>query len=158
MELGFHSDFFADLLSRTGWLGFENDHPHFWSAQRKNEPIIISASDHRVGSQAARRENEKLEIETPDGLEASYYAVFGPHIRLPAGRYRGALEIIIEDTASEFTIDACCDAGSKILGLKRGSTSLEFELTEPANDVEVRLFVKGGFRATLEYISLTVLD
>ena len=47
MELGFHSDFFAELLSRTGWRG-RCVSPHFWvatSAAEPAEPIVIEAND-----------------------------------------------------------------------------------------------------------------
>ena len=57
MELGFHSDFFAELLSRTGWRG-RCVSPHFWvatSAAEPAEPIVIEANDLRLGTMVGTR-------------------------------------------------------------------------------------------------------
>jgi ubiquinone/menaquinone biosynthesis C-methylase UbiE len=158
MELGFHSDFFAKLLQRTGWLGMETDHPHFWKAQRGSEPFIVPAADGRIGSQAGTREDGILRIAVAGGPEVRSYAVFGPGIKLPAGRYRGEIGLVVSSPLDNVVIDACCDRGTTILGSKVGATSLEFELEQAAADVEVRLLVPGGFTATMSQMTFQSVD
>ena len=158
MELGFHSDFFAQLLRRTGWLGIESDHPHSWKAQRKSEPIVVPASDPRIGSHTGRREDGILHIAVPGGDESRSYAVFGPALRLPAGRYRAEINIAIFSPTDGIVIDACCNQGTTILNAAAGVTALEFVLANPTNDVEVRLLVPGGFHGTLRQMTFEAID
>lgn len=58
MELGFRSDFFEELLSRTGWVG-TCVQPHFWIASRRDDPATIAAAD-RGGRAIVRRIARRL--------------------------------------------------------------------------------------------------
>lgn len=158
MELGFHSDFFAELLSRTGWFGTEDAHPHFWTAQRLVDPITItiSAMDPRIGSHAGMKVNGHLEVALPGAPGQRGYAVFGPGIALPAGKYRG--DIVMRDAdLHDVVIDVCHDQGRAIVAMGAGA-SIDFELDRHVRDVEVRLMVPGGFSATIEKLTLQKLD
>ena len=157
MELGFHSDFFAELLSRTGWLGLEQDHPHFWVAQRKTDPLIFAASDRRIQFSFAARVDGVIEIDVPLAQGASY-VIFGPGVRLPAGRHRAVIKMSIHNASEPFMIDACFDRGRQTLGSEVGKTSLEFDLSSRAEDVEVRLLASGEFRATVEEVIFVAIE
>lgn len=153
MELGFRSDFFDALLKRTGWRGMEGDHPHFWKAQRRSEPVLVPAIDGGIGSHAGVKEDGVMRIDVPGGPEIRSYAVFGPGIQLSPGRYRGQIDLTMSnDSACSITdsvLDACCTQGTTILASAVGVTSLDFDVPEAALDVEIRLLVRGGFRATM---------
>lgn len=156
MELGFHSDFFAELLHRTGWYGAEDAHPHFWTARRRGEPIIISAADPRIGSHSGSRINGHIKVEMPGKPADRGYAVFGPGIALPKGRYRGEV-MMTGANLDGVVVDACCNGGSTILGKAKGAV-IDFTLTKTAADVEVRLFTPGGFSAVVEGTKFQALD
>ena len=156
MELGFHSDFFAELLRRTGWTGTEDVHPHFWTARRTADPIVIAATDPRIGSFSGVRVNGHLEVAMPGAPGERGYAVFGPGIALPAGKYRG--EIVMRDAdLQDVVIDVCGDQGRTIVATGAGAT-IDFELDRSVRDVEVRLIVPGGFSATIERLTIHVLN
>jgi len=158
MELGFHSDFFMQLLRRTGWLGMEDEHPHFWKAQRRSDPIVVAASDPRVGSNAGVKKDGVLHVAVPGDSDVRSYAVFGPGIALTPGRYRGDLVFRTPGPLHLAAVDACCDQGKTILGSALGTTSLVFEITKPACDVEFRLLARGGFSAVLEKMTFQAVD
>jgi hypothetical protein len=158
MELGFHSDFFSQLLRRTGWLGMEGEHPHFWKARRRSDPIVVDASDPRVRSNAGVRKDGVLHIAVPGGSDVRSYAVFGPGITLPPGRYRGELVFRTPGPMHLAAVDACCDQGKTILSSAPGTTSLVFEITKPACAVEFRLLARGGFSAIMEHMTFQAIN
>ena len=54
-------------------------------------------------------------------------------------------------------IDVCGDQGRTIVATGAGAT-IDFELDRPVRDVEVRLMVPGGFSATMERLTIEVLN
>src|SRR5262249_27119700 len=91
MELGFHADFFAELLLPTGWWGQEV-RPHFWIANSRRDPLIFPGSDPRLGSQIGARDGSLL-VNAPGGATDRHYALFGPYIDLPRGKYLAEIKI-----------------------------------------------------------------
>jgi ubiquinone/menaquinone biosynthesis C-methylase UbiE len=166
MELGFHSDFFRELLSRTGWLG-TCAHPHFWVATSKSDPIVISASDPRLMSQIGTKEGAFLNVEAPGGRRHRHFAVFGPYLNLPKGNYRAEFKLAAKEPWLEgTTFDVCCSRGKVELYSRRctadematGYIRGEFSLTQGVEDLEVRLLVPGGFAGSIEHLSLLALE
>jgi ubiquinone/menaquinone biosynthesis C-methylase UbiE len=165
MELGFHSDFFEELLARTGWVG-SCLHPHFWVASSASEPIVIQANDARLSSLIGSKTGEVLEVEAPKGSGSSHFAMFGPYIGLPKMRFQAAITIDTKTRSSgPLTIDVCHDAGAKVLSTKlcseqeiaEGTIRIDFEPTERAKDLEVRLQVPGGYVGTITQLSFLAI-
>jgi SAM-dependent methyltransferase len=155
MELGFRNDFFSELLSRTGWIG-QCVHPHFWIASRKDEPIIIAATDPRFESQALMTAVDgELDIRIVGGEER--FALYGPYLGLPAGRYRADLQI---RTSHPATMEICHKRGEVIVACRKfteANPALEFALRSATDDVEVRVRAKPGFSARLSQFKITAL-
>jgi ubiquinone/menaquinone biosynthesis C-methylase UbiE len=166
MELGFHSDFFSELLRRTGWLGMEDAHPHFWTAQRSSESMMLLATDDRIHSQAGTKVDGQLHIKAPGGPEDPCYGLFGPGIALPPGRYHADITISAEGYEGTVFIDVCCQKGNTILSsrpcdrreLDDGSVGIDFTLSMRADDVEVRLLVSGGFVGAVRQLFIKAVD
>jgi 2-polyprenyl-3-methyl-5-hydroxy-6-metoxy-1,4-benzoquinol methylase len=166
MELGFRSDFFAELLSRTGWVG-QCVYPHFWVATSKNDPILIPATDPRLMSQVGTKEGVLLQIKAPGEHAERHVALHGPYLNLPKGMYRAELEITVtESYADGATIDVCYDGGRvelyerpcSAVEMRDGLIRMEFSLTEGVDDLEIRLFVPGGFSGSIKQLSLLALE
>jgi ubiquinone/menaquinone biosynthesis C-methylase UbiE len=166
MELGFHSDFFAELLSRTGWLG-KCVHPHFWVATSKKEPIVILASDPRVMSQIGTKANGLLHIAAPGDQQDRHFALFGPYLGLPKGTYRAELVFAVsEPNSSGAVVDVCFGQGHTEVYLRQfsadelatGLIRFDFAIGQVVDDLEVRLFVSGGFSGSFRQLSLLALE
>ena len=91
MELGFRSDFFSELLNKTGWHG-ECIEEGFWEATSLYEDKIFYASKLLQTSKNSNLLNEKLIISIPDHNDIILY---GPYITLSKGKYRVKLELDI---------------------------------------------------------------
>lgn len=165
MELGFHNDFFDELLRRTGWLGVCM-HPHFWVAASASEPIVIPADDPRLRSQIGAVNGSALDVEAPAG-SADYFAVFGPYIDMPRGKFRAQLSV---DTRSRpkkggVVFDICRSSGTDVLGSKvcddreiaSGTLTLDFNLPERVEGLEARLRVPAGYAGSISQLSFTLL-
>jgi SAM-dependent methyltransferase len=167
IELGFRTDFFAELLDRSGLRGFESPHPNFWVASRKDEPIVIvvPATDQRMQSQAGTKANGRLHIRGPGAPSDRFYGVFGPGLPLGVGRYHAEMKIGAREASDTVIIDVCCESGNNILAsrpcsaaeIASGSLSIDFTLVAPG-DVEVRLLVPGDFVGALEKLTLRGID
>jgi len=166
MELGFHSDFFEELLRRTGWWG-RCVHPHFWVATARGDPIVISATDPRLMSMAGTKEGGLLQIKAPGDPGSHHYALYGPYLDLPKGNYRAELEMAVSvPNADGVTIDVCCGRGQVVLNsrpctveeISGGLIRIEFSVTQRFDDLEIRLLVPGGFSGTVKQLSLLMLD
>jgi 2-polyprenyl-3-methyl-5-hydroxy-6-metoxy-1,4-benzoquinol methylase len=159
MELGFHSDFFVELLTRTGWEG-KCVHPHFWVATCRFGPIVIPATDLKMRSQIGKSEGGLLVVNAPAGDHR--YALFGPYIALQKGNYRAELKITVKEPREGSIIDVCCDDGKLVLHshpctaaeMTAGMLSGDFSVPEKVEDLEVRLRVPGGFSGVIEQLSI----
>jgi 2-polyprenyl-3-methyl-5-hydroxy-6-metoxy-1,4-benzoquinol methylase len=165
MELGFRSDFFDELLSRTGWIG-SCVHPHFWIAVPSTEPLIISATDPRIASQVGVKDDVGLNVDAPGDETARHFAMYGPYVSLPKGNIRAELVIETDEGSSGLvSADICCNSGAIVLGertfdeeeLKSGRLRIEFKLTERAENIEFRLQVTGGYKGSIKQLSFMLI-
>jgi 2-polyprenyl-3-methyl-5-hydroxy-6-metoxy-1,4-benzoquinol methylase len=162
MELGFRSDFFDELLSRTGWLG-TCLFPHFWVAQEKAEALVFHAADPRLSSQCGSRSGDTFEISNEGSSDA--YGLFGPYVTLPTGKFRLDLDLLATaEFAGNVTFDICCNGGQVLYSdqlayakLQDGKVQVDFAVEKRAEDLEVRLLVPGGFRGRFHQLSLLSL-
>jgi Macrocin-O-methyltransferase (TylF) len=111
----------------------------------------FSGDDARILVANSTRENGAIHIDVKD----SGIAIYGPYVPLQSGTYRAILEFL-RDTRCEgkATMDVCARVGTRILGKKivaanqlaeDGEVSIEFSLTNPVTDLEVRFASGGGF-------------
>ncbi|MFS2008521.1 class I SAM-dependent methyltransferase [Azospirillum sp. CT11-132] len=165
MELGFHSDFFEELLFRTGWRGTCVD-THFWYAARKYDPIVISGSDSKIGSNFGTAAGDALHIDVPVNSQPTF-VVYGPYLKLAKGKYRFEYALDPDaQVADTMVVDICYSAGQNVIyarqitqdDLTKKLISGEFTLNEKANDLEIRLMVSDGFRAGIRQLSVQPLD
>ncbi|WP_372400667.1 class I SAM-dependent methyltransferase (plasmid) [Azospirillum sp. HJ39] len=165
MELGFHSDFFEDLLFRTGWRGACVD-THFWYAVRKSDPIIISGSERRIGSKFGTIIGKALHIAVPDQTGPTH-VVYGPYLKLEKGKYRFEFTLAPDAQAAEtMTVDVCYGAGHNIIYARNCSQADlveqviagEITLDGKVGDLEIRLMASGGFQAEIRQLSVQLLD
>lgn len=164
MELGFHDDFFAELLDRTGWAG-RCVKPQFWQASSKRDPIVVDATDPRISSVNGRRENGALRIDASGDPSQQFYAFYGPYLGVPKGAYRATIQLAI-DTCGKLGVDACRDNGAHIIAIREltpaealsGPVELEFSIAEPTDTLEIRLCVTGEFSGRIERIVITRTD
>ena len=165
MELGFHSDFFDELLWRTGWSG-KCVHPSFWVATSRSDPILIPATDTRMASQIGTKEGGLLHVKAPNDEGVFYCAMYGPYLDLHAGNYSAELEIEAATPNVEgVSIDVCRDGGVTQLysrscspaELKAGLIKIEFAVSKGVDNLEVRLMVPGGFCGSIKQLKLLSL-
>lgn len=163
MELGFHSDFFAELLSRTGWIG-QCVHPHFWVATSKSDPIVYPASDPRLASLIGLRQDDMLHIEAPGAASDYHYGLFGPYVGLPKGNYLAEIRVMPKHAFDgEVVVDVVHDAGKTVAGIRTvgfadmvaGRVAIAFAIERGASDIEVRMKVPGGFSAAVQQVSFS---
>lgn len=113
-------------------------------------------NDHRLNTQVGRRHRCHIESTGRSG-----WLVFGPCLRLPAGRYRliafGGHKNL---TGTEF-IEVCSEGGrqthSQVMLEPDGDAwhvNVQFDLLATASDFEVRLWVNAGSVLRLERIEL----
>jgi ubiquinone/menaquinone biosynthesis C-methylase UbiE len=160
MELGFHSDYFAELLKRTGWFG-QCIEPHFWVATRRSEPLVFKGGDVRLHTQVGTKEGDLLRIYAAD----TAYALYGPYMTLPAGNYRAVIDLDVEPFDGIATMDIAIDGGNVIAAgqfdasqCAAGSVECTFTLGQKAERLEARLVVPGGFKANVRRLSFAPLD
>ena len=151
MELGFHNDFFQELLTRTGWMG-TNPARNFWVAERRDNPLSITVDSSRIGSHIGTKEGGSLVIQAPTD-KADHFALFGPYVYLSKGRHN--IEIHATQTGGPIpllVIDVCYAGGTKKVydrtykkaHLGDSDTRFSVDLPENATDVEIRLKTGGG--------------
>jgi|SRR5579859_1658561 len=163
MELGFHSDFFAELLQRTGWRGV-CIHPHFWVAQQADEPMTMTfaGGDRRLCSQTGEAVGDALVISAPGSASERHFGVYGPYVTLPRGHYRA--RITLADAFSfpdEVVMDVCHSGGTVVAS--RTFTPLdpvlacEFELAQTFEFLEVRLNLAFGSSCSVRELAIEAI-
>ena len=116
-----------------------------------------AAADMRLTSKTGRREGLAMVSTGQAG-----FLLYGPYAKLPAGRYVARLKGQCEPDAMGGWLDACSDKGVKVLArlelqnsVKPGCIAeLAFELAEPVNDLEVRLWVPAEVSMRVESLSI----
>jgi ubiquinone/menaquinone biosynthesis C-methylase UbiE len=165
MELGFHSDYFHELLMRNGWTGKNVQH-NFWVAERRTNPLVVTADSDKIGSMIGTKQGNHLLIRSPSD-DAQHYAIFGPYIYLPAGQYEIELHVAHEGEAIPvLVVDACHDKGAKQVYFRQseneriegGVIRFTLVLEEAARDLEIRVSVMGGGTWSLDMTKLTIFS
>ena len=145
MELGFRSDFFSELLNKTGWHG-ECIEEGFWKATSLYEDKIFYANKLLTTSKNSNLLNEELIISIPDHNDIILY---GPYLSLSKGHYRIQLELDIPnklmnllyiDIVSENCLSTILKQRLiKSEEIKQGYVSQELILEKSHSNIEVRL-------------------
>ena len=145
MELGFRSDFFSELLNKTGWHG-ECIEEGFWEATSLYEDKIFYASKLLPTSKNSNLLNEKLIISIPDHNDIILY---GPYLTLSKGKYRIKLELDIPNKLINFLyLDIVSEKCSstiikqrliKLEEIKQGYINQELILKKSHRNIEIRL-------------------
>lgn len=165
MELGFHSNFFADLLSYTGWRG-RCISPHFWfatSAAEAVEPIVLQGDDTRLGTVIGTKGDGAIKVAYDAAPDARGYALYGPYLPLTAGTYDVTIELDPGASAVENAhVDAVAESGTLDLGgrtvaaseIAAGTIRHTIELKRLAYGAEIRLLVPGGFAGAIRRVTI----
>ena len=145
MELGFRSDFFLELLNKTGWHG-ECIEEGFWEATNLYEDKIFYASKLLPTSKNSNLLNEKLIISIPGHNDIILY---GPYLTLSKGKYRIKLELDIPNKLINFLyLDIVSENCSstiikqrliKLEEIKQGYINQELILKKSHRNIEIRL-------------------
>ena len=145
MELGFRSDFFSELLNKTGWHGVCIEEG-FWEATSLYEDKIFYASKLLPTSKNSNLLNEKLIISIPDHNDIILY---GPYLTLSKGKYRIKLELDVPNKLMNLLyIDIVSEnCSSTILKqrlikseeIKQGYINQELILKKSHRNIEIRL-------------------
>lgn len=102
------------------------------------------AGDARLFSQVGERRDGSLWSAGKEG-----FLMHGPYVALPAGRYTARVDGCFPQVVSGVWLDVACEKGGRVLAkadwreMATDSTQFacSFELTVPASDLEVRLWV-----------------
>src|SRR5215472_2229104 len=120
----------------------------------------FGGDDARILLANSTRENGAIHIDADDiGM-----AIYGPYVPLQSGTYRAILKFL-RDTPREgiAIMDVCARVGACVLGKKilstnqlaaDGEVSIEFFLTNPVTDLEVRVSSAGGFVGRIDSIRI----
>ena len=145
MELGFRSDFFSELLNKTGWNG-ECIEEGFWEATSLYEDKIFYASALLPTSKNSNLLNEKLIISIPDHNDIILH---GPYLTLLKGNYRIQLELDIPNKLMNLLyIDIVSENCSTTLlkkrlikseEIKQGYINQELILKKSHKNIEIRI-------------------
>ena len=116
----------------------------------------------RYGELVVDSLGEKLFRFPPAKFEGNNWAVFGPYLTLPAGKYEACFNI---ETLGDIGSETFVDVQQRPYYIKRVSLKevgdnpcIEFELTETAIDVEFRLGYYGMGQVDFKSVRLMKLD
>lgn len=170
LELGFRESYFREALLRTGWIARKQvsaDLPwvSVWEASASADgPTAFSASDERLGTMTGIKTDGVIRIVG----SAKGYGVYGPHVPLGPGRYRGTLRFAPGGRLSgHAVIDVCADRGRTPLGSAAidlttagsgGEATLDFDVAAFVDEVEVRLFCLEGASAEVSGLEIVQLQ
>ncbi len=162
LELGFQSDYFVHALAHTGWYTRRIAVPGggepltVWEARHLDAAkFTFPARDTRLQTQTGTRRDDAIAFTQA----AAGVGLYGPYLDLPAGRYRARLCFrpgAARDGRAR--VDVVCQAATRRLAEKSLGAGevmeLDFTLTTDVTGVEVRLFNKRGFTATLDAVEI----
>jgi Macrocin-O-methyltransferase (TylF) len=111
----------------------------------------FGGDDARILLANSTRKNGAIHIDVEDiGM-----AIYGPYVPLQSGTYRAILKFLRDTSCEgEAIMDVCAGVGDRVLGTRilsanqlaaDGEVSIEFSLTDPVTDLEVRVSSGGGF-------------
>lgn len=127
--------------------------------ETKMDAIVFSGSDPRLESEIETGRDDALHFRAAQG---AHYALYGPHIALPTGRYRIELELTVDARATGKVAIELCHSGAGVRfydrpcfewELTRGLIRISYPFEQPVENLEVRLRVPGGFAGSIRQLS-----
>jgi hypothetical protein len=122
--------------------------------------IVISGSDPRLQSEIETGREEALHFVTP--ADGEHYALYGPYVSLPAGRYRIELTATIEARTTGKVAIELCHSGARVCLYRRhcfeweltsGLIRVSYPFEQVVENLEVRLRVPAGFAGSVKSLS-----
>lgn len=128
------------------------------------EPMVFLGSDLRLQSQYGTRQADGLHLS--DIPCAGHRILYGPHIALPAGRFRFELKFEMQARGDDMvSIDLTCSGGRREFYLRRcfdwelhrGLIRISYSFSEPTDAFELRLYAGTGFEITVKELVITTI-
>ena len=154
MELGFRSDYFAEMLERAGWgcdtyQGSDSPLASVRIARRMTEQRFCWAfNDGALQSEIGEKSANGVVASGGDG-----YLMYGPYVTLSAGRYRGLTTIEkLGSLRGDLVLDVVSDGGTKsharrslkISDQITGPLDIPFQIDSATSNIEVRIYSRGA--------------
>lgn len=164
LELGFRADYFRQALARTGWFAVHRaiagggDTLDVWEARHQAAARwVYAGGDAKLQTNTGTRQGDTIVFAGA----ASGTGLYGPYLDLPPGRYRA--RIMFQPGAprdGRASADVVCgDGGTRLADCSAGRgdvVELDFTATGDITGVEVRLFTRRGFTATVTGVEIMV--
>jgi len=124
------------------------------------DTIVLSGADPRLQSEIEIRRDKVLHFKS--AADVDQYAVYGPYLALPTGRYRIELELTVEARAPGRVGIELCHSGARVRlydrpcfewELERGVIRVSYPFEQPVENLEVRLRVPGNFAGSIRQLS-----
>jgi hypothetical protein len=128
--------------------------------ETKMDAIVLTGADTRLESEIETGRDKELHFKSASDVDQ--YAVYGPYITLPTGRYRIELELAVAGRATGRVGIELCHSGARIRlydrpcfewELARGVIRVSYPFEQPVENLEVRLRVPGGFAGSIRQLS-----
>ena len=129
------------------------------------DAIVISGADPRLESEIETGRDDALHFRS--AADGEHYAVYGPYLALPAGRYRIELGLTVDARATGRVAIELCHSGARVRlydrpcfewELARGLIRVSYPFEQPVENLEVRLRVPGGFAGSIRQLSFERLS
>ena len=128
------------------------------------DAIVLSGADPRLESEIETGRDSALHFRSAADVDrgVDQYAVYGPYLALPAGRYRIELELTVDARATGKVGVELCHSGARVRlydrtcfewELARGVVRVSYPFEQPVENLEVRLRVPGGFAGSIRQLS-----
>ena len=125
------------------------------------DAIVISGADRRLESEIETGRDNELHFKS--AADVDRYAVYGPYLALPKGRYRIELALTVDARAAGMPRIELCHSGARVRlydrpcfewELARGVIRVSYPFEQPVENLEVRLRVPNGFAGSIRQLSL----
>ena len=125
------------------------------------DTLMIAGADPRLESEIETSRDSALHFRA--AADVDQYAVYGPYLALPTGRYRIELGLTVEARATGRVGIELCHSGARVRlydrpcfewELARGVIRVSYPFEQPVENLEVRLRVPSGFAGSIRQLSL----
>ena len=125
------------------------------------DAIVISGADPRRESEIETGRDDALHFRS--AADGEHYAVYGPYLALPAGRYRIELGLTVDARATGRVAIELCHSGARVRlydrpcfewELARGFIRISYPFEQAVENLEVRLRVPNGFAGSVRQLSI----
>jgi hypothetical protein len=125
------------------------------------DAIVISGADPRLESEIETGRDDALHFRS--AADGEHYAVYGPYLALPAGRYRIELGLTVDARATGRVAIELCHSGARVRlydrpcfewELARGFIRISYPFEQAVENLEVRLRVPNGFAGSVRQLSI----